>query len=153
MTQSAPAMQFPPQIFELAPDTETVQSTIDQLQPLGLQWQVENDPERSRVRALAPLFIDKGTGEIWAVAAVENWGSPRHEHNSGAIYGELVITLAGSLNDITDEGEAVQCVPGTAIWHAGGTIHQATTPGFWAGIYHQPRGSTARPIEGDPDSR
>ncbi|MDA8016525.1 MAG: hypothetical protein MPN21_03670 [Thermoanaerobaculia bacterium] len=145
------AMPFPPELFQLRQDTNSVRSVIDQLQPLGLQWQVEEDADRDRVRALAPLFVDSEAGEIWAVAAVENWGSPRHEHNDGGIYGELVITMAGALDDVTDDGRAVQCLPGTVLWHAGGTVHQATGE-FWVGIYHQPRGSTPRPIEDDPDT-
>ena len=128
--------------FELRQGTSTVQEVIDQLAPLGLQWQVEEEPGRKR--ALAPLFIDQATREIWAVATVENWGSPRHEHNAGGLYGELVITLAGALADETDDGEPFLCTPGTALFHAGGTIHQPTGE-FRAGIYHQPRGSTPRP--------
>ena len=151
MSQAGP-LSFPPQLFQLDENTSTVQSVIDQLEPLGLQWQVESDPDRKRVRALAPLHINPETGEIWGMTAVENWGSPRHEHNRGGIYGEAVITLVGELNDVTDEGEEVVCVPGTTLFHAGGTTHQATTEGFWAGLYHQPRGSKARPIPGDPDS-
>jgi hypothetical protein len=145
------SVPFPPQIFELAADTRTVADVIRKLEPLGLHWRVEKQPERHRVRALAPLYHDPASGEIWAVAAVENWGSPRHEHNSGGPYGELVISLAGALADDTDDGKPVSCVPGTALWHAGGTVHQAKGV-FWAGIYHQPRGSTPRPIAGDPDT-
>lgn len=135
-------MDFPTALLQLRTDTRTVQEVIDQLAPLGLQWQVEEEPTRKR--ALAPLYVNPATREIWAVATVENWGSPRHEHNPGGPYGELVITLAGALADETDDGEPALCVPGTALYHAGGTIHQPQGE-FWAGIYHQPRGSTPRP--------
>ena len=138
-------MSFPSALLAIGPGVSTVQEVIDQLQPLGLQWQVENDPAGCRARAVAPLHLDRATGEIWAVAVAENWGSPRHLHNPGGIYGELVITLAGSLDDVTDDGVAVQCTPGTALYHAPNTIHQATGA-FWVGIYHQPRGSSPRPL-------
>jgi hypothetical protein len=138
-------MSFPAALFSIGPDVSTVREVIDELRPLGLQWQVEVDTAGGRVRALAPLFVDRTTGEIWAVAAVERWGSPRHLHNPGGIYGELVITLAGALDDTTDDGVPVQCVPGTALYHAPNTIHQATGA-FWVGIYHQPRGSTPKPL-------
>jgi hypothetical protein len=135
-------MDFPTALLQLRPDTRTVQEVIDQLAPLGLPWQVEDEPGRKR--ALAPLFVNPTTREIWALATVENWGSPRHEHNAGGAYGELVITLAGALADETDDGQPALCIPGTALYHAGGTIHQPQGE-FWAGIYHQPRGSTPRP--------
>jgi hypothetical protein len=135
-------MDFPTALLQLRADTGTVQEVIDQLAPLGLHWQVEEEPTRKR--ALAPLYVNPATREIWAVATVENWGSPRHEHNPGGPYGELVITLAGALADETDDGEPALCTPGTALYHAGGTIHQPEGE-FWAGIYHQPRGSTPRP--------
>ncbi len=54
-----------------------------------------------------------------------------------------MITLAGSLDDVTDDGQPVQCIPGTAIYHAGNTVHQATGK-FWVGIYHQPTGRPRR---------
>ncbi len=133
---------FPMAWFELRAGTRSIREVMDQLAPLGLQWQVEEGSGRRR--ALAPLHVDPATREIWALATIESWGSPRHEHNAGGLYGELVITLAGALADATDEGEPVLCVPGTAIYHAGGTIHQPEGE-FWAGIYHQPRGSTPRP--------
>ena len=136
---------FPTELFELDPSVCSIQEVIDQLAPLGLKWQVEDEPQNNRKRALAPLFVDPATKEIWAVAAIENWSSPRHLHNPGGIYGELVISLAGSLDDVTDGGTPVKCVPGTVIFHAGNTIHQATGE-FWAGIYHQPRGSSPRPL-------
>jgi hypothetical protein len=135
-------MDFPQALLELRSGTRTVQEVIDQLAPLGLPWRVEE--ETGRRRALAPLYVDSATREIWALATVENWGSPRHEHNAGGLYGELVITLAGALADETDDGVPVLCVPGTALYHAGGTIHEPQGE-FWAGIYHQPRGSTPRP--------
>ena len=138
-------MSFPAALFAISPAVSTVQQAIDELRPLGLQWQVETDVAGGRARALAPLHVDRTTGEIWAVAAVENWGSPRHLHNPGGAYGELVITLAGALDDVTDDGCPVQCVPGTALYHGPNTIHQATGA-FWVGIYHQPRGSTPKPL-------
>ncbi len=136
---------FPTGLFTLDSSACSVQEVIDQLQHLGLKWQVEDDLANGRKRALAPLYFNPATKEIWAVATVENWGSPRHLHNPGGIYGELVITLAGSLDDVTDSGVPVKCVPGTAIYHAGNTVHQATGK-FWAGIYHQPHGSTPAPL-------
>lgn len=118
--------------FELREGTRSVEEVIDQLAHLGLLCQMEEEPGKKRALG------------VCAVATVENWGSPRHEHNAGGLYGELVITLAGALADTSDDGEEVLCVPGTAIYHAGGTIHQPEGD-FWAGIYHQPRGSTPRP--------
>jgi hypothetical protein len=139
-------MNFPAALFEVDDSIRSVQGVMEKLGPLGLKWQVESDPANRRVRALAPLFANPETKEIWAVAAVENWGSPRHLHNPGGIYGEVVITLAGELDDIADDGTPVKCTPGTVLYHDVNTIHQATGP-FWAGIYHQPRGSTPKPIE------
>lgn len=61
------------------------------------------------------------TREIWAVATVENWGSPRPEHNAGGPHGELVITLAGALASIlsaaNDGDSSTAC--GTSVgWSA-----------------------------------
>jgi hypothetical protein len=85
-------MDFPTALLQLRPDTRTVQEVIDQLVPLGLQWQDEEEPRRNR--ALAPLYVNPTTREIWAVATVENWGSPRHEQNAGAPTA-IWCTLAG----------------------------------------------------------
>ncbi len=135
---------FPTALFALDPDVSTVQEVIDQLKPLGSSGRSKTIRPTTASARSRPFF-DPATKEIWAVATVENWGSPRHRHNPGGIYGELVITLAGCLEDVTDGGETVQCVPGTALWHAGNTVHQAVGQ-FWAGIYHQPRGSTPAPL-------
>lgn len=139
-------MSFPAALFQLDESVRTVQEVIQQLQPLGLKWQVEEDPVQHRSRAIAPLYVNPETKEIWAVAAVESWGSPRHLHNPGGIYGEVVITLLGELDDIADDGTPVKCTRGTVLYHDVNTIHQATGP-FWAGIYHQPRGSTPKPLD------
>jgi hypothetical protein len=139
-------MNFPAALFELDNNVCTVREVIDKLQPLGLKWQVEDDPANDRARAIAPLFLNPETKEIWAVAIAQNWGSPRHMHNPGGIYGEVVITLVGELDDVTDDGVPVKCTRGTVLYHDVNTVHQATGA-FWAGIYHQPRGSTPRPLE------
>ncbi len=139
-------MNFPAALFEVDDSIRSVQGVMEKLGPLGLKWQVESDPANRRVRALAPLFVNPETKEIWAVAAVENWGSPRHLNKGGGIYGVVANTHAGELDDIADDGTPVKCTRGTVLYHDVNTIHQATGP-FWAGSYHQPRGSTPKPIE------
>ncbi len=78
------AHRVPDRPFTLDSNACSVQDVIDQLQHLGLKWQVEDDPANGRKRALAPLYFNPATKEIWAVATVENWGSPRHLHNPAA---------------------------------------------------------------------
>ena len=51
-------MNFPAALFELDDSVSTVQEVIDKLKPLGLKWQVEDDPANHRARAIAPLYLN-----------------------------------------------------------------------------------------------
>jgi hypothetical protein len=135
-------MNFPTELLDLTGVEPTVDAFLKHLEPLGLQWRVERDNEFGKARALAIFELNQTTGEIWAIGALEEATAGKHVHNAGGLYGELVITLAGELNDVTDGGEPVKLRTGSVIFHGPDTTHQANTDSYWAGLYHQPRGCT-----------
>ena len=135
-------MNFPTELLEMEGVDPTVDAFLKHLEPLGLQWRVERDNEFGKARALAVFHLDQQTGEIWAIGALEQATAGKHVHNPGGLYGELVITLAGALNDIVDGGGPVELRTGSVLFHGPNTTHQASADVYWAGLYHQPRGCT-----------
>jgi quercetin dioxygenase-like cupin family protein len=93
-------------------------------------------------RATATLKAFAGPeGGIWNLIALEAASTGLHQHQPGAaVYGECVITLAGELDDEYDDGTPIRLRTGDVMFHAPGTIHEATAERFWLGIIHQPEG-------------
>jgi hypothetical protein len=135
-------MSFPIAIPDLTDIEPTVDAFLARLKPLNLAWRVERNNQFGKARALAVFELNPQTQEIWAIAALEQATAGKHRHNPGGIYGELVISLAGVLNELQDDGTPVKLGPARVIFHAPNTIHQASADVFWAGIYHQPFGCT-----------
>jgi quercetin dioxygenase-like cupin family protein len=135
-------MNFPTEVLELDGIEPTVDAFLEHLKPLGLQWRVERNNEFGKARATSVFELNRETGEIWAIGALEAATAGKHIHNPGGTYGELVISLAGELNEVTDAGEPIKLPAGAVLYHGPNTTHQASADVFWAGLYHQPRGST-----------
>jgi hypothetical protein len=106
----------------------------------SFKWRVHDTPEGGRT-AFTVIAGSKETGELHVFAVIERGTAPEHEHVDGGPYGELVITIAGELEDVTDDGEAVVLRPGQVLFHRGGSVHAPKSSTFWFGYYHQPRGS------------
>ena len=104
------------------------------------KWRVHETPEGGRT-AFTVLGGNKETGELHVLAAIERGSAPEHEHVDGGTYGELILTIAGEMQDVTDEGEPVVLRPGQVLVHRGGSVHVPRASTFWFGYYHQPRGS------------
>lgn len=138
-------MIMPPELFRVDDTVTTLAEVQQQLEPLRLNWQVREDGKGGKT-AIAVLYRNPGSKEVWAVAVVEKSFTTRHQHNNpGGIYGEINFTLAGKLPDYTDTGVATAHVRGGILCHAGGTVHESVYADFWAGVYHQPLGSTPLP--------
>jgi hypothetical protein len=135
-------LSVPSELFDLRGVAENIAATVKHFSCLGLLWTIEVDRRRGGARGTAVLETDEVTGAIWVLAVLERAGTGRHSHNDGGPYGECVITLAGELDDVLDDGTAVKLRSGAVMFHAPNTVHEATSDRFWAGIYHQPRGCT-----------
>lgn len=103
------------------------------------RWKVHDAPHGGKT-AFAITSGNRETGELHVLAVLENAQVPGHEHIAGGPYGELILTIAGELYDMSDEGRHVYLKPGDVLIHAGGTSHMPHAT-FWFGYYHQPRGS------------
>lgn len=134
-------LAIPGELLNLDDVAANVTATIEHFATLKLMWVVQKIPGGGS-RATAVLAGDPVTHGIWALIALENAGTGLHQHNEGGIYGECVITLAGELDDVLDNGTAVKLGRGAVMFHAPATTHEATAEKFWVGLYHQPRGCT-----------
>ena len=133
-------------LFSIPDGVSTVDGVIEALSHLGLQWRVEDGARPDSKSAIAIIKRDVATGNIWAVAALQNNWATHHRHNNErGDYGEMIITLAGLLPDKTDGGVDVSLTKGTILYHAGGTEHQKFYSDFWVGLFNQPKGSTPLP--------
>lgn len=133
---------LPEQLLNLRGVAENMEAFFDHFSPLHLSWEIEGDRLRGGIRATAVLEADPRTGGVWALCVLERASTGRHRHRAGGAYGECVITLAGELDDVLDDGTAVKLRTGAVMFHAVDTIHEASTVSYWAGLYHQPHGST-----------
>ena len=136
-------MIMPGGLFIVDDSVTTIEAAIKALAGLDLKWQVQNGPGPGARSAIAVLERNGGTGDIWAVAALQKSWSTHHRHNNeGGDYGEMIVTLGGALPDTDATGEPVSLTRGTIIYHPGGMEHQKFYSDFWLGVFHQPRGST-----------
>jgi hypothetical protein len=134
-------LTLPGELLNLDGVEETVSATIEHFAGLELLWVIEATSGGGS-RATAVLAADPLTSAVWALIVLENSSTGPHQHNEGGTYGECVITLAGELDDVLDDGTAVKLGRGAVMFHAPSTNHDATAPRFWVGLYHQPRGCT-----------
>jgi hypothetical protein len=143
--QICPGLQLPlaipGELLNLENVAANVTATIEHFATLELKWVVEKISGGGS-RATAILAADPQTCGVWALIVLEHAGTGLHQHNEGGVYGECVITLAGELDDVLDNGIAVKLNRGAVMFHAPTTIHEANAK-FWVGLYHQPRGCTA----------
>ena len=139
--------KFPAAIFGAANTAKSFDAFLTALGPLGLTWTIERNGAFGGGRAEANFEIDEASGEAWVIAALDSASFSPHRHNSGRSYGELVLTLAGELTDITDAGNAIVLGPGKAMAHGPDTVHSPAATGFWAGLFYRPRGVTAQPVQ------
>jgi quercetin dioxygenase-like cupin family protein len=135
----------PGQLLNLIGVDLNLRAFLAHFAPLQLKWNHEVDKARGGVRVTGLLETSPDTGAIWALTVLEGAGTGKHRHNEGGPYGEFVVTLAGELDDILDDGTAVKLLTGDVMFHAVNTIHEARAEGYWAGLYHQPRGCTPIP--------
>ena len=92
--------------------------------------------------AYAVVSGNKETGECWVMAVIEDCAAPKHRHNpGGGKYGEMILTINGSLQDIRDDGHELIYCAGSVAFLPEDSVH-APFAVFWHGLYHQPRGST-----------
>ncbi len=92
--------------------------------------------------AFVKLNGTTSNGDFLVLAAIEKASAPPHEHlGDSDNEGELILTFAGELHDVSDDGAVVVLRPGDILRHAGGTTHAPCAPNFWFGIYRQKLGS------------
>ena len=72
-----------------------------------LKWKVHPSPDGTGQTAYAIVSGNKDTKECWIMAVIEKCAAPKHQHNPGGIYGEMILTIAGELHDIRDDGVPV----------------------------------------------
>jgi hypothetical protein len=133
-------LAIPGELLNLEEVAANLIATIEHFATLELMWVVEKNRDGGS-RATAVLTADPLTRGVWALIVLEDASTGRHQHNEGGVYGECVITLAGELDDVLDDGTAVKLGRGAVMFHAPTTVHEATAK-FWVGLYHQPRGCT-----------
>ena len=135
-------ISIPNELLNLVDVAEKLECAIEHFASMHLVWVVEADGRIGGARATAVLRDEETTGGTWTIVILEGAGTGRHRHNDGGAYGECVITLAGELDDILDDGAAVKLRRGAVMFHAGATTHEAIAKRFWVGICHHPRGCT-----------
>jgi quercetin dioxygenase-like cupin family protein len=132
-------VDFPTEFLDLSRVEESIEACRAHFGALEIAWQVETIG-RDGKRSVSILKSDPDTGDIWSLVLLERGSLGKHAHNCGGSYGELIIGLAGKLNDKTDNGRRVVLRAGDVLFHAPGSVHEASTRTFWAGLIHQPRG-------------
>jgi hypothetical protein len=135
-------IRVPTALLNLSRVGESLHAFVNHFAPLALTWVFEKDSVRGGKRVTGVVSTDRQTGGVWSFVALERASTGSHRHNSGGLYGELLITLAGELQDEMDDGTAVTLNRGAVLFHAADTAHNAKARRYWAGITHQPRGVT-----------
>lgn len=135
-------LRFPPGMLCLDQVPASFDAMIKHFAPLGLEWSGETDEVRPGWRFTGVLDRDPDSGGTWAIVVLDDASTGMHLHNPGGVYGECLITLAGELEDVRDDGKRVTLCRGDVMFHAVNTRHDASAPQFWVGLCHQPRGNT-----------
>ena len=130
-------------------------NSLDQLRNgfPDLNWKEMEPPEGGRIIfAVLAKKPDpdrkREPGWIKVLVAGEDAWAPPHEHTAGGDYGESLIQLSGTLEQVypsPDGSGWLQLETGQKMILAGGTKHR---PGgqFWVTFYDQPRGSVDCPL-------
>jgi hypothetical protein len=132
---------LPGSLLNLSQVEASVEGFVEHFASLHLGWRYRKDSHGGGLCATGLLQADCRTGEIWGLIAMQRSTTGWHRHLAGGPYGECVMTLAGELFDSLDNGVPVRLATGAVMFHAPNTIHEAVAETYWAGIYHQPRGS------------
>ena len=120
---------------------EDVRSTFP-----DMKWRVSDavNPDGSTGKiAFAVIGGNRDTGNIHVLAVLENAAAPAHTHEPATVadpYGELIITIAGVLEDRRDDGTPVSLGPCMTLVHGPNTTHRPHAR-FWFGYFDQPCGS------------
>lgn len=106
-----------------------------------LKWQVQHR-EDGGVVAFVKLHGGREEHDFLILTALERARTMPHEHlgNPGD-EGELIMSLAGELYDVTDDGKETILRPGDKLRHAAGSRHAPFAPVFWLGLYRQKIGN------------
>jgi len=135
------ARWFPAPLADFTTIAPRVDAMIAHLSPLALNWQIEREtPEK--IRAVAVLESEATSGDTWSLVILEKAGLGLHRHNAGGDYGEMVVSLAGELKDISALGHPLKLGASTVAFHGASTRHAPSADVFWLGLFHQPRGIT-----------
>lgn len=143
---NAVALQVPLEIsndiLNLNGIESNVSALLEHFAPLRIAWMPELDEVRGGLRLTGRLESRGSAGSVWILVILECASIARHTHHAGGAYGECIMTLAGELDDIQDDGTEVKLRSGSVIFHAANTTHEPSTERFWVGLCHQPQGST-----------
>jgi hypothetical protein len=119
-------------LMAILPDSELVKIGNDRS-----KWRVVPGGDGTGRVAFAVLRFDRGSGEQLVLGCIESDVAPEHEH----IGGEVILTLAGIGNDITDKGELIELRRNSVIVHGAKTIHAPGSRTSWTFLYYQPEGN------------
>ena len=108
-----------------------------------LTWD-ESEPGPGGMGKIAYAVLERNpeTREIHVLVALENAVAPEHIHGGtqpAMPYGELIIVLAGTMDDMGDDEKPVRLTAGMHFAHGPDTRHQPRTDSFCLVYYHQPR--------------
>lgn len=109
-----------------------------------LPWRISQTrhPDLGEGRiAFAVLDRDRATGRQWVMVALERAAARPHRHTGG----EMIITLAGQLHDVSDSGTRTVLEQGSVAMHGPGSTHQPFALNWWWGVYYQPLGQVEVP--------
>ena len=134
-------LDFPTEFLDLTHVDPSMTACLTHFEALGLSWTLKRGGIAGLACATALASAEVVEGENWVLLIAEAGCLGRHLHRSGGLYGEITITLAGELEDQTDDGSAVLLKEGEVIFHAPDTVHKPFVRAFWVGLVHQPGGA------------
>lgn len=105
-----------------------------------LPWRIveTRHPDLGKGRiGFAVLDRDRETGRQWVMVVLERAAARPHRH----VGGEMIFTLGGDLEDVSDTGERITLNSGSVIMHGPDSVHQPFAPVWWWGVYFQPLGN------------
>jgi hypothetical protein len=135
-------VDIPSTLFDLSDVALTAKECRQHFGELELEWTVERNGSFGRTRTHSVLSFNPLSGDIWTLVILEAATAGKHKHNEGGPYGEFIVSLAGDLDDLRDDGCPVELKAGMVLFHAANTIHEARATKFWVGLIHQPHGCT-----------
>jgi hypothetical protein len=137
-------VDFPTEFLDLSRVHPSIKGCLAHFEALGLEWTLKTGGVVGLPCATALASASVAKGENWLLVIAEAGCLGRHLHGPGGLYGEITITLAGELDDQTDDGSAVSLREGEVLFHAPDTVHKPFVRIFWAGLVHQPQGAISQ---------